>query len=66
MPLVKQTLKTGILALLQEFKRLPDTATGAQAEELFADRLATLIDAYIRSGTVTTTGSATTQTGTIQ
>ena len=64
MPLVKQTLKSGILELLSNFKA-QETITGEQAEELFADRLATIIDAYIKTATVTTTGTATNHTGTL-
>ena len=64
MALVKQTLKTGILTMLKEFRERDDI-TGEQAEELVADRLATLIDTYINTATVTTAGTATNHIGTL-
>lgn len=64
MTLVKPTLQ---LAIQNAFKKAqankdnnPDTARAA-----LADDLASAIDTYIRSGTVVTTGTAATQTGTI-
>ena len=50
MPLVKQTLKSGILSLLTEMR-----TKEANADEYFADQLSTLIDTYMKSATVTTT-----------
>lgn len=52
MPLVKTTLESGILALLQKMKQETDPV---KAEQDFAKDLATLIDTYIKTGTVTTT-----------
>lgn len=56
MALVKTTLKTGIQALLADMRTKEENA-----DEHFADQLATLIDTYIKSGTVTVN---TTVTGT--
>lgn len=66
MALDKQTLKAGIIALQQDMQRKTD----ASMEE-YAERLASLIDAFVRSGEVTvgagipvsTTGTAVAQTG---
>jgi len=66
MALVKQTLKTGILALITEMRTKEENA-----DDYFADQLATLIDAYIKTATVivavgipvTTAGTAAAQTG---
>ena len=64
MTLVKPTLQ---LAIQNAFKKAqankdnnPDNARAA-----LADDLATAIDAYIKTGTVITAGTATNQTGTI-
>ena len=62
----KQALKQGIIALQQDML----TKTEANPEE-YAERLASLIDAFVRSGEVTvapgiqvgTAGTATAQTG---
>lgn len=67
MPLNKEVLKEGIVALQQEMK----TKTEPD-EEYYAEQLATLIDAFVKSGTVTipkgipvtTTGTAVAQAGT--
>ena len=66
MALNRQALKAGIIALLQDML----TKTEASPEE-YAERLASLIDAFVRSGEVTvaagisvgTAGTATAQTG---
>lgn len=66
MALNKQALKQGIIALQQDML----TKTEANPEE-YAERLASLIDAFVRSGEVTvapgiqvgTAGTATAQTG---
>ena len=54
MPLVKETLKTGIKGLLTDMRTKEEIS-----DEYFADQLATLIDAYIKSATVTTTVTGT-------
>ena len=67
MALDKQALKQGIIALQQDML----TKTEADTEE-YAERLASLIDAFVRSGEVTvdpgisvsTAGTAAAQTGT--
>ena len=51
MPLVKSTLEVGILALLEEMSNR--TEDPAQARQDFASDLATLIDTYIKTATVT-------------
>jgi len=68
MALVKQTLKAEILAILNTLK---DETDQANAIDQFADRLATAIDNYIKTATVSTTvtgmsasGGAVTGTGT--
>lgn len=62
--LAKTTLEAGILALTTALST--NTIDPVQARQDFARQLAALIDAYVRSGTVTvaTTGTATAQTGT--
>ena len=67
MGLNKQALKQGIIALQQDML----TKTDASTEE-YAERLASLIDAFVRSGevtvnagiTVSTAGTAAAQSGT--
>lgn len=67
MGLNKEQLKQGIIALQQDML----TKTDASMEE-YAERLASLIDAFVRSGevkvasgiTVSTTGTAVAQSGT--
>ena len=67
MGLNKQALKQGIIALQQDML----TKTDADMEE-YAERLASLIDAFVRSGevtvnagiTVSTAGTAAAQSGT--
>ena len=66
MALNKQALKQGIIALQQDMQRKTD----ASMEE-YAERLASLIDAFVRSGevtvqpgiSVTTAGTAAAQSG---
>ena len=60
MPLVKATLKSGIQALLTEMRTKEENA-----DEYFADQMATLIDTYIKSATVTVVAGipVTTSTG---
>lgn len=66
MPLQKQALKNGIKQLLTDMRNREQNT-----DEEFATRLTNLIDAFVKSGTVTvavgitvaTTGSATAQTG---
>ncbi|GIM53760.1 hypothetical protein [Capnocytophaga cynodegmi] len=66
MPLNKEALKEGIIALQQEMK----TKTEPD-EEYYAEKLATLIDTFVKSGTVTipqgipvtTVGTAVAQAG---
>lgn len=67
MPLNKQALRQGIIALQQDML----TKTDADMEE-YAERLASLIDDFVRSGevtvaagiTVSTAGTAAAQSGT--
>lgn len=65
MPLQTQTLKTGIKNLLDQ--SWANTENSEQARIHFSNELGTLIDTFVRSGTVTvqvvTNGSSTTQTG---
>lgn len=63
MPLNKPALKADIITILTTLKGQTDNPM--QSIEQFAEALATAIDKYIKTGTVITTGSATTQTGTI-
>ncbi len=66
MTLVKSTLKASILSLLTEMREKTEVS-----DNEFAERLATAIDDYIRSATVTveagiavtTSGRSTSQTG---
>lgn len=64
MPIVKQTIKTEIDALINNTKQLNQ----AESQEAFAEGLASIIENALKSATVTvqvtTIGSATTQTGT--
>jgi len=60
MALVKQTLKAEILAILNALK---DETDQANAIDQFADRLATAIDNYVKSATVTTTVTVTCPSG---
>ena len=59
MALNKEQLKQGIIALQQEML----TKTDASMEE-YAERLATLIDAFVRSGEVTVKSGIPLQAGT--
>jgi hypothetical protein len=63
MPLIKQTLKAGLLTLMQDLSTAEDPAAAA---DQYADRMATLITDYIKTATVTvqTTGTAAAQAGT--
>ena len=63
MPLNKPALKADIITILTTLKGQTDNPM--QSIEQFAEALATAIDKYVKTGTVITTGSATTQTGTI-
>ncbi|MCB2379793.1 hypothetical protein LGH70_19510 [Hymenobacter sp. BT635] len=63
MPLNTPQLETSILSILDDQAQRTDNP--AQARKDFAHQLAVAITAHIKTGTVTTTGSATTQTGTI-
>ncbi|MBS5643373.1 MAG: hypothetical protein KHW63_05585 [Alistipes sp.] len=66
MPLNKQKFKNDILSLLTQMRERTE-----KSDEEFAERLASLIDGYIKSATITvpagiavsTTGSPTAQTG---
>jgi hypothetical protein len=66
MALVKATLKNGIKSLLASMRTKEEIS-----DDEFADQMATLIDAYVKSATVTvnagivvnTTGSAAAQSG---
>lgn len=60
MPLNKPALKSGIQALLAEMRTKEENA-----DEHFADQLATLIDAYVKTATVTVNAGipVTTSTG---
>lgn len=62
MPLDTPGLKAAIIAAQQ-------ASSGAQnpteAREQFAESLAQAIEVFVKTGTVTTTGSASAQTGTI-
>ncbi|MDR2964039.1 MAG: hypothetical protein LBU90_10475 [Bacteroidales bacterium] len=66
MALVKTSLKTAIMAAFKAQQNKTDNPEGALND--LADKLATAIDTYIKSGTVNvtvaTTGSATAQAGT--
>lgn len=59
MALNKQALKQGIISLQQDML----TKTDASMEE-YADRLASLIDAFVKSGEVTVQPGITLQAGT--
>lgn len=63
MPLNTAKLEDDIFDLLTE--QAKRTENPAQARRDFAHQLATAISFHIRTGTVTTTGTAATQTGTI-
>lgn len=63
MPLNKPALKADIITILTTLKGQTDNPM--QSIEQFAEALATAIDKYVKTGTVITTGSATTQTGNI-
>ena len=70
MQLVPPTLKAAITSAVKQARLAARAANNMGAAETAYDNalaagLTTAIDAYIRSGTVVTTGSATTQTGTI-
>lgn len=58
MALNKQALKQGIIALQQDMQRKTD----ASMEE-YAERLASLIDTFVRSGEVTVQAGITLQVG---
>jgi len=60
MALVKQTLENEIRGILNSLKNETDQAT---AIDEFANRLATAIDNYIKTATVTTTVTGASQSG---
>lgn len=60
--MVVQTLQDSIKIAIDLSKACTDVKV---AEQTFIDNLAIAIDAYIRTGIVTTVGSSTTQTGNI-
>ena len=62
MPLVLPTLQN---AILNAFKQTQSAQNPEQAQQQLAAALAQAIDAYIRSGTVATAGTAAAQTGAI-
>ena len=64
MPLNTLKLETDILAILDDMATREADPT--QARRDFARQLATAITSHIRTGTVTTTGTAAPQTGIIQ
>ena len=68
MPLNKPALETGIVQLLTDMYEDSPTMTAAEARQIFAQRLADLINAFVKTGLVSvnvvTTGTATNHTGT--
>lgn len=56
-------LETAILVILEDLATR--TTDPVQARKDFAHQLATAITAHIKTGTVTTTGTAAAQTGTV-
>jgi hypothetical protein len=64
MPLNTPKLELDILGLLDDMAKR--TENPDQARKDYARELSTIIAAFVRSGTVLTNGTATTQTGTIQ
>jgi hypothetical protein len=64
MPLNKAQLQLQIIQILNDFEN-EENVTGEQAKLSFSEKLANAIDAFVRTGTVMTTGTATSQTGTI-
>jgi hypothetical protein len=56
MPLVKSTLKASIKAIYADFQG--KDLTGDEAADAFADKLATAVDTYIKTVTVTTVTTA--------
>jgi hypothetical protein len=64
MPLNTPKLELDIFGLLNDMAQRTDKPE--QARKDYARELSTIIDAFVRSGQVLTTGTATTQTGTIQ
>lgn len=64
MPLNPKLLEADILALLEEQSQR--TTNPEQARKDFARSLALAITKHIKTGTVTTTGTAASQTGIIQ
>ena len=67
MPLNTPQLQTAIEGILDTLVTRTDSTPAArqQARRDFAQQLATAITTHIKTGTVTTTGTAATQTGTI-
>lgn len=62
MPLNKLALSASIKVLLEQ---LVSSADPQAARGKFADDLSSAIEIFVKTGSVVTTGSATTQTGTI-
>lgn len=58
----KATLKSDIKQLFRGMREIEDNE---KAEEKYAEELANIIEKYVKSGKVITTGSATTQQGLI-
>lgn len=63
MALDKTALKTAILNIFADMATRQDHPETARED--FATALSNAIDLYVRTGTVTTAGTATAQTGTI-
>jgi hypothetical protein len=63
MALDKTGLKNAILAIFENMATREDHPETARED--FATQLSDAIDMYVRTGTVTTTGTASAQTGTI-
>ena len=65
MPLDKPGLKDKIVALLEALYTNPDNLTTEEARDKYATDLSDAIDAFVRTGLVETTGTASAQTGSI-
>lgn len=63
MALDKTGLKAAILSIFEDMATRVDDPE--QARKDFATQLSDAIDVYVKTGTVTTTGTATNQTGVI-
>ena len=60
----KPALEAEILQAFEDAS-LDDNSTPLQRRQLVAQKLAAAVDKFVKTGTVLTTGSATTQTGNI-